>query len=408
MSDRDTTPRNPRQAQPRRQHLLRDQAPTAGSSLNPLEWEELSHGFGSPKSASPTKDQSTPRKWTVDGLTFFQRLPKAYLPVIESIPLTAEPISSAFVSGRRHPTLPPETHYSGAVYRDDRKIVSEFLEYDSLTGHRVPRRDNPQEVETRRVKQAIRIDRTCVYMGPLSRHFGHFLLESLQRAWYLKEADPTTLLLFHGQNEQVNLPSFARIIFSALDVDPARIRIAVNDLQVSRLILPASQFWQGIKASPGMGIAFDHVREKILKSRPNSPPTPARIYFSRKGLSPERGAGRPRAAISNEEEVEALFRKRGYEILQPETLPFEEQVALVANATHVAGPSGSALHLMLFNDNPRTKLIELRTKPAVNQLLISAIRPAAAFHIWSAAKDRSPQKVILDTDVIERSMRQID
>ena len=362
-----------------------------------------------PKPDSPIKDQSTPRKWTVGGLTYFQRLPKgAHLPVVESIPLTAEPISSAFVSGQRHPTLPPKTHYSGAVYRDDRKIVSEFLEYDSLTGHRVPRRDNPQEVEMLRVKQAARIDRTCIYMGPLSRHFGHFLLESLQRAWYLMQADHTSLLLFHGHNEQVNLTSFARIIFSALDVDPARIRIAVNDVQVSRLILPASQFWQGIKASPGMGIAFDHIREKILKGRASSQRTAAKIYFSRKGLSPERAPGRPRAVISNEEEVEALFRKRGYEILQPETLPFEEQVALVANATHVAGASGSALHLMLFNDNPRTRFIELRTKPAVNQLLISAIRPAAAFHIWSVAKDSSPATATLDMDVIDRSMRQID
>lgn len=245
-------------------------------------------------------------------------------------------------------------------------------------------------------------------MGPLSAHFGHFLLESLQRAWYLTQADPTALLLFHASSEQVNLTSFARIIFSALDVDPARIRIAVNDVQVSRLILPASQFWQGIKASPGMGIVFDHVREKILKGRASSQPTPAKIYFSRKGLSPESARGRPRAVISNEDEVEALFRKRGYEILRPETLPFEEQVALVANATHVAGPSGSALHLMLFNDNPRTRFIELRTKPAVNQLLISAIRPAAAFHIWSLAKDSSPQTATLDMDVIDRSMRQID
>ena len=232
MTDRDTTPKNPRQAQRRKQRLLRHQALAAGRSLNPLEWEELSHGFRSPKPEPPIKDQSIPRKWTVGELTYFHRLPKAaHLPVVESIPLTAEPISSAFVSGQRHPTLPPKTHYSGAVYRDDRKIVSEFLEYDSLTGHRVPRRDNPQEVEMLRVKQAARIDRTCIYMGPLSRHFGHFLLESLQRAWYLMQADPTSLLLFHGHSEQVNLTSFARIIFSALDVDPARIRIAVNDVQ---------------------------------------------------------------------------------------------------------------------------------------------------------------------------------
>jgi len=322
--------------------------------------------------------------------------------------MTAEPISSAFVSGHCHPTLPPATHYAGAVYRDDREIVPEFLEYDSLTGHREPRRTNPPVIEEARVRQAPRLDGTCIYMGPLSDHFGHFLLESMQRAWYLTKADPSALLLFHRRSEQPNLPSFARTIFAALDVDIARIRIAMNDVRVSRLVLPASQFWQGIKASPGMGIAFDHIREKILKRRSGRQPTPAKVYFSRKGLSPERTFGRSRAVISNEEEAEALFRKRGYEILRPETLPFEEQVALVANATHVAGTSGSALHLMLFNDNPRTRLIELRTKPAVNQLLISAIRPTAAFHIWSLAKDSSRETIILDMEVVDRSVRQID
>lgn len=112
--DRDTPSKNPRQAQRRRQRLLRHQALATGRSFNPLEWEESSDGLRSPrppKPKSPIEDQSTPRKWTIGGLTYFHRWSKAHLPVIEAIPLTAESISRAFVSGKRHPTLPPETHY---------------------------------------------------------------------------------------------------------------------------------------------------------------------------------------------------------------------------------------------------------------------------------------------------------
>ena len=53
------------------------------------------------------------------------------------------------------------------------------------------------------------------------------------------------------------------------------------------------------------------------------------------------------------------------------------------------------------------QLIELRMKRAANQLLISAIRGNAAFHIWSATQDSSPDKASLDMDVIERARREI-
>jgi len=358
------------------------------TAMNPLEREPLA-SF----------------RWTREGLTFFNRMPRAsHLPVVESVPFAVETFSSAFVPALFHPTLPPDT-FSGAVYRKDGTIVPEFLEYDALTQHRVPKRVNPPIIDRARVADAVGIDGPCVYLGPLSSHFGHFLLESLPRAWFLRDADPTTLLLFHGQ--ETYLPSFARAIFDAMEIDPSRIRAASRDINVGRLILPASQFWQGIKASPGMCVLFDHIREKILKRRRNAPPTPPKVYFTRRSLDPVMRSGKSRAVIPNEEEAELFFRRRGYEILRPETLPLEEQIAIVAGATHVAGPSGSALHLMLFNNNPQASLIELRTKRAANQLLISSIRGNAAFHVWSA-KESSPGRVVLDMDAVERAVKMIE
>lgn len=372
---------------------------------------EQTHQLSSLESQLPRprlveEGQARPWRWTIDGVTYFNRKPGiAHLPVVERVPLVAETIASAVVSGMLHPTLAPGT-YSGAVYRADRRIVPEFLEYDALTAHRVPKRVNAAIVEPARVAQAEAIDGTCVYLGPLAAHFGHFLLESLPRAWYLKEADPATLLLFHARAERVPLAPFFVAILEALDIDPSRIRLASRDKVVSRLVLPASQLWQGIKASPGMCVIFDHIRERMKKRRTQAGPTPRKVYFTRRSLGAVKAPERPRAVIANEEEAEILFRDLGYEIMRPETLPFEEQVAIVANATHVAGASGSALHLMLFNDNPRAKLIELRTKVAANQLLISAIRGNAAFHIWST-RESSPDKAVLDMEVIERAMREI-
>lgn len=392
-SDEARKQRRQRKRQARQQRLAQ------ARQLNPLETQSLAPG-------RVDEGRAASWRWIVDGLTYFNRKPpSAHLPVVEHVPLVAETIASAVVSGMLHPAVAPGT-FSGAVYRADRRIVPEFLEYDELTKHRVPKRVNAPVIEPARVAAAGGIDAPCVYLGQYFGHFGHFLLESLPRAWYLKDADPATLLLFHAGSENVTLTPFAAAILEALDIDPSRIRFANRDKIVSRLILPASQFWQGIKASPGMCVFFDHVREKMMSRRTTASPTPRKVYFTRRSLGAAKGPGKPRAVIPNEEEAEIFFRKQGYEILRPETLPLAEQVAVVANATHVAGPSGSALHLMLFNANPQARLIELRTKRAANQLLISAIRGNAAFHIWST-RDSSPERAVLDMEAIERAIREI-
>lgn len=396
--------------------------------FNPLEIEpaKAAPAKAEPPKAEPPKVERAPEpkkkarsrprekapppnwRWSVGRLTFFNEKRRRFSPpVVESVPLEAETIMPAFVSKARDPALPPGA-FSGAVYRDDGKIVPEFLEYDALTQHRVYKRMNPPVVERARLEEAARVYGTSIYLGPLSSHFGHFLLESLTRAWYLLKADASIPVLFHDWNDRLILPPFATAILAALDVPPSRIRTAAGrDLRVAKLILPASQYWQGIKASPGMCVVFDHIRERMLRSRTKKGMTPAKIYLSRRSLAAARVTGDARIAISNEEEAEVFFRGLGYEILQPELLPIEEQVAIVANATHVAGPSGSALHLMLFNDNPQARLIELRTKVAVNQRLISAIRGNEAFHITCAMMDRSSGTATFDMDVIERALREI-
>lgn len=357
-------------------------------------------------------ETAKPGKWkrTIGSLTFFNGVPaRARLPLVEPVPLAAETIRSAFVSGfASRETAMDAQLYSGAVYREDGRIVPEFLEYERLPAQWARRRVNAPFVEASRVASSPRLEEPCVYLGDLHGHFGHFLLESLARAWYLIECDPKVRLLFHGRSERPPLGPFADTIFQALNVNPSRIKIVLTDTNVTNLVLPAAQYWQSLKASPGMCVVFDHLREKILSARRHRHPSPRKIYFTRRHLAAVLNSGKPRKAISNEHEVEALFRKRGFEIVSPETLPFEEQIAMVANATHVAGTSGSALHLILFNNNPCAKVIELRTKPAINQLLISAIRGIEAFHIWSRAFSGPVAEVVLELDIIDRAMKEIE
>ena len=52
--------------------------------------------------------------------------------------------------------------------------------------------------------------------------------------------------------------------------------------------------------------------------------------------------------ILGEEALEQELRRRGWRIAWPETQPLAEQLQQLRNASVVAGPRGSALHLLLY------------------------------------------------------------
>ena len=65
-------------------------------------------------------------------------------------------------------------------------------------------------------------------------------------------------------------------------------------------------------------------------------------------------------SLSDEEELEKFFVKNGYEIINPGTYTFEEQIKIFFSATHVAGISGAAFINTIFC-RPGTKVIILNT-----------------------------------------------
>lgn len=63
-------------------------------------------------------------------------------------------------------------------------------------------------------------------------------------------------------------------------------------------------------------------------------------------------------AIANEGEIWELVRPHGFEMVRPESLSWQEQVRLFAQASHLVGPMGSALANAMFSP-PGAKLLTL-------------------------------------------------
>jgi hypothetical protein len=350
--------------------------------------------------------------------------------LVESAPLTTRivrsPLVTRFEEDKREQAATQDAprHWSGAIYTSGGQLLPEFEElrerFNGPGSNGYNLYTNPPHADAARMSSARRLAGRHVYMGHLRSHFGHFLLESLARAWAIVDLDATAKILFHPASQRRHaVPAFAQEIFAAMDIDPARIVIADEDLVPEEIVVPTAQFWINSKGSPGMCIAFDHMRERL--SRSSSPKSlPRRVYLTRRLMDQpmQRRAAHFAAnstrhdhivakTLVNEDEVEALFAARGFEIIAPETRSLRDQVSLVANASAIAGVTGSALHLALFNDNPETKLIALDLRASVNQLVLEQIRGTRAFHINCIGAHDEQGRPRLDCGLIWQALKEI-
>lgn len=80
-------------------------------------------------------------------------------------------------------------------------------------------------------------------------------------------------------------------------------------------------------------------------------PAPERLYLARRPSRWRR--------LVNAEAIEAVAQEEGFRVVYPEALDFMAQVNLLANASHVVAPEGSALYLCYFS-NPGLKVCILQ------------------------------------------------
>jgi len=204
-------------------------------------------------------------------------------------------------------------------------------------------------------------DGDFVYGGVLWDHFGHFLVESLSRAWAFDAHDGPILWL--RKSPQQALRGWQREILDLLGLGDREHRVVTRPTRVGRLAVPE----QGL-----VMWRYLHPRQEArLAAHPfRSPAAGQRVWLSRSGLP----AGLAR--IEGEVEVEALLRAEGWTILRPETVSVAEQLAALDTAEMIAGFAGSAFHgLMLGRDvQARIVIFSRHPKVEVNYAMIAAAK----------------------------------
>lgn len=201
--------------------------------------------------------------------------------------------------------------------------------------------------------------------------YGHWLIDIIPKAQIaLERLDDSVRFVVPS-----TLPAFARTFLEAIGIDGAR--TVHYDEQNEILEAPALYVMSNVR-----GGNFFHpyvsqaaTAKKISRHLGPSSNRSARSWIARHFCSIANAArgkngayffsrgqwGKNARSLLNRDEIENLFRVAGYEILYPESLSLDAQVALYTSARIIAGESGSALHNSVFA-SPDLKVIALQSR----------------------------------------------
>ncbi|WP_456412163.1 glycosyltransferase 61 family protein [Thiolapillus sp.] len=246
-------------------------------------------------------------------------------------------LPSACITASRH--LGPEQAQGG--------VYSARGEYVSSSRHLRRNKDltggNPETIAP--PGDIPRLSGRYLYLGWFFNHYGHFVLESLCRAWALDEAGPVDGYLMHLHAPDARPADYLLAFFDLLAVPREKLIFVGQDMQVSELLLPSQQGVLSRGISGEMLALYRQLGSRAAKRKGDRQGD--RLYISRRFLpSDQRGA-------SNEKVLEDRFRAQGYQVVHPQFLDVTTQLALFANARDFAGLEGSGLHNILFARAPR-------------------------------------------------------
>jgi hypothetical protein len=174
----------------------------------------------------------------------------------------------------------------------------------------------------------------AIFGGYAFDHFGHFLLESLSRVWIeqTQEIDDSVPLVWIG-GRGVSIKHWMSDICRQIGLNREVMIIdsSTGALAVEELLVP--------QASCELHEWIHPEQLRRLGTTPWRPiQSESKVWLSRVGMGTSHGG------LAEEAEVEQVLADSGWSIVRPEELSIEEQVDVLAGASHVAGVEGSALH----------------------------------------------------------------
>ena len=181
------------------------------------------------------------------------------------------------------------------------------------------------------------VDTDVMFLGNVYMHFGHFMLEHMNRAWGIlrPECKGRKVVLINDAHHD-RVPEYMYRLVELMGIKRSDIIILNETTRFRSVAVPSQSFEIDQWASNVFVSAFENIAKNVRVRVPKY----EKIYMSRDALGDRRTYGEPA--------VQRIFEKNGFQIVRPETLPLDKQIALMKNCKVLAGCAGTALHMALF------------------------------------------------------------
>lgn len=244
--------------------------------------------------------------------------------------------------------------WGGVVYNDEFVQSSGIISYGRDVLHRV---NEPVKVfgGSYKYNSCNKINKTVIYGGLISNHWGHFLVDFTTRLWFtLINKDNNPIAFVVRERQHIELLSNILRFLELLGIKKDRILLISEPTSFSHVIVPECSYITNRYYSHQFLKVFDFVAENALKEDGHIQ-VYNKVYFSRMGWH------KAKTSEYGEEILVDLFRKNGYHIVSPERCTLDEQIAIIRNSEIVAAIEGTIPHNMLFARNSQQLLIINKT-----------------------------------------------
>lgn len=188
------------------------------------------------------------------------------------------------------------------------------------------------------------ISQPCIFAGHFYLAYGHFLIETLSRLYFIRDLPPDYPLVFCFSNMG------SREMFAW-----QKELLEIYGLKNPLLQLKRPTLFSDIYIPPPGATLDGYILPEqyaALQIQECKPEPGTRLYISRSRVKGNGGC-------RNEAEIDSLLSGRGWSIMYPEQLSVREQASRLASAEIVFGISGSAWHSLLLLENPVQRFVTI-------------------------------------------------
>mgnify|MGYP001026428758 FL=1 len=175
------------------------------------------------------------------------------------------------------------------------------------------------------------------FIGSIHHHFGHFLVEGLSRLWaikYIPEEIKKTLKYIIYED---SIKPYALNLLNKFGINQDNIVFAPKHAILEKIFVPDISYKTHHWGSQHQAEVYEKLRNQVVSDNDIK----SYVYLSRSNV--------PDRPLSNEKELESRLKNLGFEIVSPELLDIDAQLAVIKNAQIIVGPVGSQLYLSAFS-----------------------------------------------------------